>query len=169
MTRVNLLDNEVLSELKSAGCEVINLGLESGNDQILKNIQEGATVEHARDAVKRIHEHGMKVKGFFIFGLPGETWETAMDTIKFAKEILVDFVDFYPYTPFPSTPIWNNPERYGLEIIKPVNSDWNQYFMLAKDGMPSEWKIKHPNLTQEQIKQLINLAKIEVQRSGMPK
>src|SRR3989338_6258726 len=169
MTRVNLLDNEVLSELKSAGCEVINLGLESGNDQILKNIQKGATVEHARDAVKRIHEHGMKVKGFFIFGLPGETWETAMDTIKFAKEILVDFVDFYPYTPFPSTPIWNNPERYGLEIIKPVNSDWNQYFMLAKDGMPSEWKIKHPNLTQEQIKQLINLAKIEVQRAGMPK
>lgn len=168
MTRVNLLDDEMLNELKSAGCDVINLGLESGNDQILKNIQKGATVEHARKAVKMVHEHGIKIKGFFIFGLPGETWETAMDTINFAKEIQVDFVDFYPYTPYSSTPIWNNPEKYGLEIIKPIDSDWNQYFMLGKDGMPKEWKVKHPHLTQEQINQLINIAKAEVKKAGMP-
>ncbi|MEN9625908.1 MAG: hypothetical protein RL557_236 [archaeon] len=168
-TRVNLIDDEILDALKSSGCNVITLGLESGNDQILKNIQKGATVDQARKAVKMIHDKGMKVKGFFIIGLPGETIETAWDTINFAKEINIDFADFYPYTPFPSTPIWNNPERYGLKIIKPKDSDWNQYFMVGKDGMPQEWKIIHPNLDQKQVGELIAIAKSQLKSLEMSK
>ena len=168
-TRVNLLDEDMLFTLESSGCKVICLGLESGDDQILKNIQKGATVEDARKAVRMVHEAGMKVKGFFIIGLPGETEETANKTIEFAKELNVDYCDFYPYTPYPSTPIWDNPEKYNLEVIKPKNSDWNQYFQVNKDGMPKEWKVKHPNLTTKQVMNLIEKANKEVNVAGMTK
>lgn len=168
-TRVDLIDEDILFTLHNSGCKVICLGLESGDDQILKNIQKGATVQKARDAVRMVHEAKMKVKGFFIIGLPGETEETANKTIEFAKELNVDYVDFYPYTPYPSTPIWDNPEKYNLEVIKPTNSDWNQYFQVNKDGMPKEWKVKHPNLTTEQVMSLIEKAHKEVNVAGMTK
>ncbi|MEK6880014.1 MAG: radical SAM protein [Nanoarchaeota archaeon] len=168
-TRVNLLDEEMLEYLKDSGCRVICLGLESGDDEILRNIRKGATVQHARDAVNMVHRFGMKVKGFFIIGLPGETKQTAMKTIQFAKELKIDYVDFYPYTPYPSTPIWDNPQKFNLEVIKPINSDWNNYFQVDKQGMPREWKVKHPNLTQEDVYELIELGKREVNVTGMTK
>lgn len=168
-TRVNLLDDEMLDWLKLAGCKVVCLGLESGDDQILKNIIKGATVQEARDAVNLVHSKGLKVKGFFIIGLPGETKQTAMKTIEFAKELNIAYCDFYPYTPYPSTPIWDNPKKFNLEIIKPTNSDWNNYFQVNKEGMPKEWKVIHPNLTQEDVYELIELGKKEISKPGMTK
>lgn len=168
-TRVDLLDPEMLEELEKAGCKVICLGLESGDDKILKNIKKGATVQHARSAVRMVHDVGMKVKGFFIIGLPGETKESAMKTIEFAKELQVDYVDFYPYAPYPSTPIWDNPEKFHIEVIKPTDSDWNNYFQVNKDGMPKEWKVNHPNLTQKEVFDLIELANKTVNVAGMTK
>ena len=97
------------------------------------------------------------------------TKQTAMKTIQFAKELKIDYVDFYPYTPYPSTPIWDNPQKFNLEVIKPINSDWNNYFQVDKQGMPREWKVKHPNLTQEDVYELIELGKREVNVTGMTK
>ncbi len=168
-TRVDLLDKEMLIFLKIAGCKVVCLGLESGSDEILKNIQKGASVQKAREGVNLVHEIGLKVKGFFIIGLPGETKQTALQTIEFAKELKVDYVDFYPYTPYPSTPIWDKPEKFKLEVIKPTNSDWSNYFQVNKDGIPKEWKVKHPNLTQKDVYDLIELANLELNITGMTK
>ncbi|MEK6760761.1 MAG: radical SAM protein [Nanoarchaeota archaeon] len=169
-TRVNLVDPEMLAELKLTGVDVISLGLESGDDQILKNIQKGATVDQARKAVRMIHDSGIKVKGFFIIGLPGDTRESVMKTIEFAKEINVDYVDFYLYTPYSSTPIWNNPEKYGMEIIKPVDSNWNEYYQVnPKDFSPKVWKVKHSNLSEEEARELMDLAKRTVMKQGQTK
>ncbi|HJZ18943.1 MAG TPA: radical SAM protein [Candidatus Nanoarchaeia archaeon] len=166
-TRVNLVDPEMLQKLKATGVDVISLGLESGDDQILRNIQKGATVDQARKAVKMIHDAGIKVKGFFIIGLPGDTRESVMRTIEFAKEINADYVDFYLYTPYASTPIWNNPEKYGMEIIKPVDSNWNEYYQVnPKDFSPKVWKVKHNNLSEDEARELMELAKKTIMRLG---
>ncbi len=149
-TRVDLVDYELLKEMKSAGCDVLSFGLESGNEQILRNIRKGASLERTRQAVQWCHGLGIKVKGFFIIGLPGETRETAQQTIEFAKSLKIEYCDFYPLTPFPATPIWENPQNFGMEVIKPENSNWENYYQVGKGGA-NQILIKHNNLTEEEI------------------
>ncbi len=149
-TRVDLVDYELLKEMKSAGCDILSFGFESGNEDILKKIKKGTGLERTRQTVKWCKELGIKVKGFFIIGLPGETRETAEQTINFAKELQLDYCDFYPLTPFPATPLWENPQNFGIEIIKPEESNWENYYQVGKGGA-NEILIKHNNLSAEEI------------------
>ncbi len=68
------------------------VGYESGDQQILKNIKKGATVERARQFTKDCKKLGLVVHGDFILGLPGETNETIRRTIDFAKELDVETI-----------------------------------------------------------------------------
>ncbi|MBI4170696.1 MAG: radical SAM protein [Candidatus Aenigmarchaeota archaeon] len=149
-TRVDLVDYELLKTMKSAGCDVLSFGFESGNEQILRNIRKGASLERTRQTVNWCHELDIKIKGFFIIGLPGETKETAQQTIEFAKSLKIEYCDFYPLTPFPATPLWENPQNFGIEIIKPEGSSWENYYQVGKGGA-NQILIKHNNLTAEEI------------------
>ena len=62
--------------MKEAGCRLLIVGYESGDEQILKNIKKGATIERARQFTKDCHKLGLVVHGDFILGLPGETRKT---------------------------------------------------------------------------------------------
>lgn len=167
-TRSDLLDKELCKIMHDAGCDILSLGLESGNDMVLRAMNKGMTVAQQREAVGWCHDVGIKVKGFFILGLPKETKETLRDTINFAKSLNLEYCDVYPLTPFPSTPIWDNPEKFGLNIIKPKNNDvdsWNDYFQVGKEEF-STWKVIHPNLTENDIKEAIKMFKEEVTDRG---
>ena len=85
-------DYETLKAMKEAGCRLLIVGYESGDQQILKNIKKGATLERARQFTKDCHKLGLVVHGDFILGLPGETRETIKNTIKFAKELDVETI-----------------------------------------------------------------------------
>ncbi|MGH9668875.1 MAG: hopanoid biosynthesis associated radical SAM protein HpnJ, partial [Terriglobales bacterium] len=80
-------DHETLNAMKEAGCRLLIVGFESGDQQILKNIKKGATVERARAFMKDCKKLGLVVHGDFILGLPGESKETIRKTIDFAKEL----------------------------------------------------------------------------------
>jgi len=160
-TRADLVDKELLLVMKETGCSVISLGCESGNNEILLKIHKGMTVEQNREAVGWAHEVGLKVKAFFIIGLPGETKETAMKTIEYAKSLNLDYADFYPYTPYPSTPIWDNPEKYEVKVRKPEVDEW----ISLNQVKSSNFILEHPNLSQEEIGELIELAQTEVMKN----
>src|SRR5439155_433756 len=66
-------DYETLKAMKDDGCRLLIVGYESGDQQILKNIKKGATIERARQFTKDCHKLGLVVHGDFILGLPGET------------------------------------------------------------------------------------------------
>ena len=76
------VDYETLRQMKDAGCRLFIVGFESGNDQILKNIKKGATVERARKFVKDCKRAGIRVHADFIIGLPGETRETTRAMVR---------------------------------------------------------------------------------------
>jgi radical SAM superfamily enzyme YgiQ (UPF0313 family) len=144
-TRANRVNPNLLKEMREAGCTEIAYGIESGSDEILKHACKGETTEHARQAVKWTREAGMKAKGYFIVGLPFDTKETVRQTIRFAHELDCADTDFYILAPFPATQIWNNPEKYGLEIDKET---WDT--LQTSNGIPKV-KIKHKNLTEKEI------------------
>jgi hopanoid biosynthesis associated radical SAM protein HpnJ len=98
-------DYETLKAMKEAGCRLLIVGYESGDQQILKNIKKGATIEMAQRFTENAHKLGLVIHGDFIVGLPGETRETIRKTIDFAKRldcetIQVSIAHAYPGTEF---------------------------------------------------------------------
>jgi hopanoid biosynthesis associated radical SAM protein HpnJ len=94
---------ETLKAMKEAGCRLLIVGFESGNDEILKNIKKGATVEQARRFMKHCKELGIVVQGDFQVGFPGETKETIEQTIQFAMELDPDTIQVSMSHPYPGT------------------------------------------------------------------
>jgi len=105
-TRVNLVDKELLHHMKQAGCYAIAYGIESASQEILDTLHKDITLEQAEEAVRLTQEVGLQTIGYFMIGSPGESRETIVETIKFAKRLKVDFAQFAITTPFPGTKLY---------------------------------------------------------------
>lgn len=110
---VNQVDKPLLQAFKDAGCWAILLGAESGVQKNLNAIKKGTTLEQIRKAVKAAQEAGLRVHTPFMFGIPGETYEEGLQTIRFAIELDPDTVSFHAITPFPGTELYDNIDKYG--------------------------------------------------------
>ncbi len=156
-TRADLLDEELVEHLVKNGLETVSIGIESGSDRILERANKHMTTEDNRKAVKLLHKYGVDVKGFFIFGLPGEGPIEAQQTISFARELKKEGLtsaDFYAMTPFPGTPIYEHPESYGCKIL---SHDWDKYLEVGKDVI--EPVMETNTLSAKQIKYFMRKAK----------
>ncbi len=98
-TRIDRVDEELLFLMKSAGCHSVFFGVESGNDNILQMHKTGFSKEKIKSAFRQCQRLGLRTMGTFILGLPGETEETIIDTIEFAKELGCDYASFNIATP----------------------------------------------------------------------
>jgi radical SAM superfamily enzyme YgiQ (UPF0313 family) len=97
------LDYETMREMKSANCRLVVVGYESGNDEILKNIKKGTTLDQMRKFSKDARNAGLLVHGDFIIGLPGENRNTIEKTSKIIKELRPEILQVSVATPFPGT------------------------------------------------------------------
>lgn len=104
--RLNFIDEKQVYWMKKAGCWQISVGIESGNDNILKKIKKSLTTKVIKEKIRIISKGGIKIRGFFMMGLPGENKDTVLDTIEFAKSLPLDTVSFCIFTPFPNTEIY---------------------------------------------------------------
>jgi radical SAM superfamily enzyme YgiQ (UPF0313 family) len=116
--------------LAASGCKHIAVGLESGSDTILSAMRKGITKRIARGGIRRAKESGLIVRVYLIVGFPGETWDTVNETIELVREVKPDEFVVYPLIPYPGTPIYNNPECYGLRNI---DKDFSHYFQICGD------------------------------------
>ncbi|MFH0983966.1 MAG: radical SAM protein [Candidatus Omnitrophota bacterium] len=122
-TRVGLLDEELLTMMKKAGCYLLGLGIESGVQEILDNAKKNQTLDDIRKAVALCKKVGIRTMGHFIFGLPGETRETAEQTIQFMLSLHLDYMQSYCAVPYPKTEYGALAKEKGW--VKPV--PWSQY------------------------------------------
>lgn len=104
-TRVDRVDDEFMRLLKTANFEVLELGVESGNPDMLLSIQKGITLDQVEHAVALARQKGLRVWCKFILGHPHETHETVRDTMNFIAKINPDQLSVSIMTPFPGTPI----------------------------------------------------------------
>ena len=126
MIRADTLDKEMLALMKEAGCVEVHVGVESGNEEILKKINKGVTKDELRNAFQLLKQANMVTKGFFIIGNPGETKKTIKDTIDFAVELDPTFAFFSTFIPFPGLALFEEYKKKGY--IKDFNwSSWNYY------------------------------------------
>jgi len=105
-SRVDTLDEQMLSSMKKAGCIQIDFGVESGSDKTLNTMKKSTTVEAARQVFAMTKKAGVRSCATFIIGFQGESEQDMEDTFNFAREINADYTAFYFLTPYPGTPIY---------------------------------------------------------------
>jgi len=112
-TRVDMVDRELLKTMRDAGCIAVWLGVESGSETILGAMKKSIKLNQTRLAYKTAHEVGLMTIANTVLGFPGETEQTARETINFVKELNPDDVGFYVATPYPGTPMYEQVKKNG--------------------------------------------------------
>lgn len=111
--RAEHLDMEILQMLKKAGCWMISLGIETGDPEILKMHRSHSDLDVTREKVELIRKAGIRVKGLFIMGLPGETEESIDNTFDYALGLPLNDLNLAKYTPFPGSPSYTDVRDFG--------------------------------------------------------
>jgi radical SAM superfamily enzyme YgiQ (UPF0313 family) len=122
--RLDRVTEEQLKWMKRAGCWQISYGIESGSNQILKNVRKGITTQLIRKNVLLTKKMGIEIRGSFILGLPGESKKTIQETIKFARSLPLDTANFFIATPYPNTELYEEALKNGE--LKPPNC-WDKF------------------------------------------
>jgi hopanoid biosynthesis associated radical SAM protein HpnJ len=111
-------DYETLKAMKDSGCRLLIVGYESGDQQILKNIKKGATIEMAERFTANCKKLGLVIHGDFIIGLPGETRQTIRKTIDFAKRMDPETIQVSLGHAFPGTEFHEYAQKNALVSIE---------------------------------------------------
>jgi anaerobic magnesium-protoporphyrin IX monomethyl ester cyclase len=141
-SRVDYVDEEMLSLMGKAGNFMISWGIESGNEAILKRAHKGADPAKAERALRWAKKAGIMNWGYFIIGLPGETEETIQQSIDFAKKLPLDIALFHVAAPYPGTPFFFEVAENGW--FRP-GTRWEQV------DMDKGTVLDYPNLTAERL------------------
>lgn len=145
ITRLDLVDRELLSQLKEAGCVNLLFGIESGNDEILKLINKKTTCDSIRRKVEVVNSVGIPWIGFFIMGYPGETKENILETLSFMRKLNPNYAEINIFNPLPGTKTWNELEKKNL-----VKGDMD----FSKHSQASAENFFVKDITKEEFKDL---------------
>jgi hopanoid biosynthesis associated radical SAM protein HpnJ len=119
-------DYETLKAMKDSGCRLMIVGYESGDQQILKNIKKGATIDGALRFTDDAKKLGLTIHGDFIVGLPGETRDTLRNTIDFAKRLDVETIQVSIAHAFPGTEFYDFAKKNNLVSINMADDEGHQ-------------------------------------------
>ena len=112
-TRVDMISKDLLQKMRKAGCIAVWLGVEAGSQQVIDAMGKGFTPEKTKRGFKLVKDAGMMTIASVVFGFPGETKETAWETIKLVEEISPDDIGYYIATPYPGTPMADYVKKMG--------------------------------------------------------
>jgi anaerobic magnesium-protoporphyrin IX monomethyl ester cyclase len=144
LSRVDTMDTEVATAMKSSGCIRVFFGIESGNNSVLGIMNKHITTSQAKNAVKVAKAAGLKAGAFFILGYPGETDKTVLETIRFASALPLDYLSFTMPYPIPGTPLYERVKGHGVSLEdweEPKNYHLIRHKLLYESGF-SEGKLK---------------------------
>ena len=113
-THVKLVNEDTVRLMKAAGCHLISIGIESGNNEILRQVRKNITAEQALAACETIRKCGIRVNAFIQVGFPQETEETLADTIALMKKIKCSRLTYSVFTPYPGTEAYEVCRQRGL-------------------------------------------------------
>jgi len=118
-TRADIVckQEEMVRELKDAGLRLFFIGFESGNQRILNFLRKGTKVEHNYQAAEICRKYGIKIWANYMFGVPTETKEEVMDTVRMIRTIKPDHYSPAFFTPHPGSDLFTYCEEHNLSLI----------------------------------------------------
>ncbi len=107
-------DENVVKDMRRGGCTATFVGIESGNNEMLKKIKKTQTTDECIQAMQNLRKHGVESHAFIMVGFPDETEETFKQTMDFIPKLRPDGVIFSIFTPYPGSDIYNECEAKGI-------------------------------------------------------
>lgn len=146
--RVSNFNVEIASAMKKTGCEVVQFGVESGNQQVLNSINKQIHLKDVEDAVIAASKAGItRIVCGFIIGHADDTEETVNDTIAFGVKLVelgATNLTISVLTPYPGTEVYNNLGKNGINLL---TNDWEQFIF-------SRVVIETDKITKEKLREL---------------
>jgi len=129
--RADHVTPELLKLMRQAGCWHISYGIESGDRDILKSVGKRLDISQIEHAVRWSREAGLRTKGFFMVGFPGETMDSLRLTRKFAMKLPLDDISVMQLTPFPGSELYKSASLFGT-----FDRDWRRMNILETVFVP---------------------------------
>lgn len=121
--RADIQDISILKLMKRAGCRMLCVGFESGDEKILVNLKKAISLSAMKNFVLLCRKIGISVHGCFVIGSPGETAGSIKKTVKFAHSLPIDTVQFSGLCPYPGTEFYYWCKDKGYIVPK----DWREW------------------------------------------
>lgn len=115
--RADAIDPELARLMRKSGCTSVAVGIESGDEKIFDSIKKGETLEDIVRAVKLVKQAGMRVVGYFIIGLPGDSLKGIRRTIQFQQKLGLDDFKYGILNPYPGTAVWEMLKTQGRMLL----------------------------------------------------
>jgi anaerobic magnesium-protoporphyrin IX monomethyl ester cyclase len=152
-SRVDTIDEYDLIKLKKAGCYLIRYGVESGSQEMLNKMNKMTSISNIKETFALTHKLGITSSASFILGYPGETKETAMQTIRLAQKLKTSISLFFFAIPYLGTPL----HKFVVDNNYKIEKNPEQWI-----NFPDEPIIEIPEI---QKKELVKLRKLAYRKS----
>lgn len=133
-SRVDTITDEGIKALKNANIARVSLGIESASKKTLKAMNKNITFDQVITACRKLREYDIQVGSYWIIGHPGDTPREANRSLKALDYLftndLIQVADLMMFIPYPGTPFFDQPEKYGIEIL---TTDWSRWDRASAD------------------------------------
>jgi len=147
-TDINL---DLLSIMKKAGCRMLMVGFEFGTNKQLDSVKKGTTIEKGREFAETANKLGFIIHGCFMIGAPGETKESAQETIDFAKSLPMDTIQVSGIAAYPGTEFY----RWAKEKNYILPKNWSEWL---DDNHEQATILSYPQMSKDEINFYIDKA-----------
>lgn len=135
--RAEHIDRELVTRMRKAGCWMMSLGIETGDEELLAQHRQNADLDHLASKIRMIKDAGVRTKGLLMIGLPGETEVSIRRSMDYVFSLPIDDFNLAKFTPFPGSPIYENIHELGE-----FEEDWEKMdcmnFQFVTKGMTRE-------------------------------
>lgn len=142
--RIDMINDNLLKKFRKAGIRWLAYGVESGNEDIRRNVLKGKFDNNKiRDIIKMTKDNGIYIVGNYMFGFWEDNYRTMQETLEFAKELNCEYSNFYCVIAYPRSKFYQEMKAKGIDMP----SDYSQYAQMAKNFKPLPTKY----LTSNQV------------------
>ncbi len=135
--RAEHIDFELMKLMKSSGCWMMSLGIETGDPELLAQHRQNVDLDMLADTIRNIKRAGIRTKGLLMMGLPGESEESIKCSMDYVFSLPIDDFNLAKFTPFPGSPLYENIHNLGT-----FDEDWDKMdcmnFLFVPKGMSKE-------------------------------
>ena len=135
--RAEHIDGELLTMMKGAGCWMMSLGIETGDEELLAQHRQNADLDQLAEKIRMIKRAGIRTKGLLMMGLPGESEASIRKSMQYVFSLPIDDFNLAKFTPFPGSPIYEHIREMGE-----FDEDWEKMdcmnFLFIAKGMTLE-------------------------------
>ena len=135
--RAEHIDLDLLRQMKAAGCWMVSLGIETGDENLLAQHRQHADLKMLAEKIRLIKKAGIRTKGLLMMGLPGETESSIQKSMDYVFSLPIDDFNLAKFTPFPGSPVYENIHEMGE-----FDEDWEKmdcmHFLFVPKGITKE-------------------------------